>query len=60
MEIINLKTLVGKEVTHIPKQRHYGYSIKHNKPLGWYGTTSEYLGWFRYKKDAIIRMKELS
>ena len=60
MEVINLKSLMGKNVTHIPTKRHYGYSIKHNKPIGWKGTTCEYLGWYRYKRDAIARMKVLS
>lgn len=59
MEVINLKSLMGKEVTHIPRKRTYGYTIKHNQPIGWMGTTCEYLGWFRYKRDAIKRIKEL-
>jgi hypothetical protein len=60
MEVINLKSLMGKDVTHIPRQRHYGFTIKHNKPIGWMGTTGEYLGWYRYKKDATKRLKEIS
>ena len=51
---------MGKDVTHIPRQRHYGFTIKHNKPIGWMGTTGEYLGWYRYKKDATKRLKEIS
>ncbi len=51
MEVINLK----KEF----KGEAHGYTIKHNQPIGWQGTTCEYLGWYRYKRDAVKRMKEL-
>lgn len=37
----------------------YGYTIKHKRPIGWMGTTGNYIGWYRYKKDAIKRIKEL-
>jgi hypothetical protein len=37
----------------------YGFTIKHNQPIGWLGTTGEYIGWYRYKTDAIARAKEL-
>jgi hypothetical protein len=42
------------------KGKANGYTIKHNKFIGWMGTTCEYLGWYRYKKDAIKRLKELT
>lgn len=60
MKVVNLRVLQGKEVTHMPKCRNYGYTIEHDKPIGWMGTTSKYFGWFRYKKDAILRMNEIN
>jgi hypothetical protein len=39
--------------------KRFGYTIKHNKHIGWLGTTSNYIGWYRRKTDAINRMKEL-
>ena len=56
MKVINLKTLSGCEVpTH---RRLYGYTIEHGWPIGTNGTTSKYVGWYRYKKDAVLKMKE--
>ncbi len=60
MKVVNLKSLVGKEVSHIPNQRHYGYTIEHGWTIGTRGTTCEYFGWFRYKRDALLRLKELN
>jgi hypothetical protein len=37
----------------------FGYTIKHNQPIGWMGSTCNYIGWYRYKRDAIARLKEL-
>lgn len=37
----------------------FGFTIKHNQPIGWLGTTGNYIGWYRYKADAIKRMEEL-
>lgn len=37
----------------------FGYTIKHNQAIGWMGTTTPYMGWYRYKRDAIERKKEL-
>lgn len=57
MEVVSCqKEFVGAEMQH---KRLSGYTIKHNKPIGWMGTTSNYIGWYRYKKDAVQRMKEL-
>lgn len=39
--------------------RRFGYTIKHNQPIGWRGTTGQYVGWYRYKRDATNRIKEL-
>jgi hypothetical protein len=37
----------------------YGYTIEHGQPIGWKGTTGRYVGWYRYKRDANERLKEL-
>lgn len=60
MEVVSC----NKEFNSNPLGKGYlnktrGYTIKHNQPIGWMGTTSEYIGWYRYKKDAINRKKEL-
>jgi hypothetical protein len=49
MEVVSCKKdkTIGKK---------YGYVIKHNQPNGWMGTTGNYIGWYRYKKDAIERL----
>jgi hypothetical protein len=39
--------------------KRFGYTIKHNQSIGWMGTTNNYIGWYRYKTDAIKRLKEL-
>ena len=39
--------------------KRFGYTIKHNQPIGWLGTTGNYIGWYRYKTHAIERMEEL-
>jgi hypothetical protein len=39
--------------------KRFGYTIKHNQFIGWMGTTNNYIGWYRYKTDAIKRLKEL-
>jgi len=39
--------------------KRFGYTIKHNQPIGWLGTTGDYIGWYRYKTHAIERMQEL-
>jgi hypothetical protein len=38
-------------VIKCPKKR--GYSIKHNQPIGWAGTTNYWFAWYKYKSDAI-------
>lgn len=40
-----------------PEKR--GYSIFHNQQIGWYGTTANWFGWYKYKSDAIKRACEL-
>ncbi len=39
--------------------KNIGYTIKHNQPIGWMGSNGPYIGWYRYKRDAIARLKEL-
>jgi hypothetical protein len=39
--------------------RRFGYTIKHNKPIGWRGTVGQYIGWYRYKSDAEKKIKEI-
>jgi len=39
--------------------KRFGYTIKHNQPIGWMETTDNYIGWYRYKTNAIKRLKEL-
>lgn len=58
MEVVSCKD----EFSHINKNSYalsHGYVIKHNQPSGWMGTTTGYIGWYRYKKHAIERMEEL-
>jgi hypothetical protein len=39
--------------------KRFGFTIKHNQPIGWMGTTSGYIGWYRYKSEAKKRLEEL-
>lgn len=52
MEVVSCK----KEFT---EGKRFGYTIKHNQPIGWMGTTGNYIGWYRHKGDAIKRIEEL-
>jgi hypothetical protein len=36
-----------------------GYSIFHNQHVGWQGTLSNWMGWYKYKKDAITARDSL-
>lgn len=52
MEVVSCK----KEFT---EGKRFGYTIKHNQPIGWLGTTGNYIGWYRYKTEAVKRIEEL-
>lgn len=42
------------------ESRSSGFSLSHNQSLGFKGVTGRNFGWYRYKKDAIERAKELT
>ena len=37
-----------------------GYTLYHDQPIGWNGTTKKHFGWYKYKSDAVNRKQELT
>lgn len=54
-EVVNLVILTPVR----DKSMTYGYTIEHNQPIGWAGTTGRTFAWYRFKRDAAQRCVQL-